>query len=295
MSDPAEHPPGARPRSEPTLLVSLARAGATLTLFGLIFAALWLSGIALPLLYVTLAASVAFVTACYLAPERMTRLISMPHAFVVARNLGADGLAFQSVTYAAYHTGWLSRMTHHGWLLDGLAWATLGWLVIGPATAPLLVAWALYEGRTFAEPLFTAALATVWLTTGLAAFALVTTAGSEAAATIAACLLLGNMLCRVVGHLAEPVPPGVLDNRRFATVRELGFDLRLVRATALGLIAEFAAGMPYRLGVFWLYQRLLQLGWTPRAQLDMAAIEEQSAAAHADGWAAAPATRAVSG
>jgi len=273
--------------------MSVIRTFAGLTTFGLIAGGIWLTGLSVPLLYVTLALCVAFVTACYLAPSAMTRLISMPHAFQVGQNLGRAGLELQSVTYAAYHTHWYARMTHHGWLLDGLAWTVLGWLAFGPWVVVALVAWAAWQGRSFGEPLFTAALVTLWITTGLAAFAVLTLAGPELALASSACSLLAGAVWRVTGHVVEPVPPGIVDNDRFARLADVPLQPRIIRAALLGLIAEFAAGLPYRLGVFWVYRRLLGLGWQPTHQIDGATIAAQSDAAHLGGWAAAPATRSV--
>jgi len=276
------------------MLTFFARCLAGAATFAAIFAAFWWSGMAESILYGGLVACVLFVAACYLAPGLMTRLISMPHTFLVHRNMGREGLELQSVTYAAYHTHWFSRMTHHGFAIDGVAWLVLAWLVVGPwATAPA-IAWAAIQGRSFREPIFTAALVGVWALTAAAAGAVVHLAGPGLALTLAACVLLTNAVWRVVGHLVEPLPPDLVDNPGFLDLRETGFDLRMLRAGTLGLLAEFAAGLPYRLGVFWLYRELLRLGWRPARQIGRDEIERQSAAVHREGWAGAPATRGLS-
>lgn len=262
--------------------------------FAAIAAALWWTGAVRPLLYGMLALCAVFVAGCYLAPGLMTRLISMPHTFRVDRNLGRAGLELQSVTYAAYHTHWFARMTHHGFALDGLAWMTFGWLAVGPWIALPMIAWSIVQGRTFAEPRFTAALTGLWIVTLGVAGALIAALGPAMAFEVAACVLLTNALWRVVGHTVEPVPPDLVDNPTFATVQSVGFDLRLGRAALLGVIAEFAAGLPYRLGVFWLYRQMLRLGWRPATQIDRASIESQAEAVHHSGWDAAPATRGLS-
>jgi hypothetical protein len=246
--------------------------------------------------WVTFGLTIAFFFACYLLPEPMTRLVSMPTAFRIDKNLGSEALELQSVTYASYHTNWFSNTTHAGFIVDGLAWYTLVWHFVGPIGIGLLLAWQVYQAWSYREKVFTIGLVVTWAAIAAGASLIVDQLGRADAVDLAMFALIAMGLWRFVGHVAEPIPPDVAGNKKFARIQDVDLSPRIVLTMILGYVAEFAAGLPFRLLNFWVYSVLVKtFKFQPQVTIDLRDIESQRDSIHEQGWSGGRSTAHLSG
>jgi hypothetical protein len=226
----------------------------------------------------------------------MTRLVSMPTAFRIDKNLGIESLELQSVTYASYHTNWFSNTTHAGFVLDGLAWYVLVWHFTGAIGVGLLLGWQVFQARTYREKVFTIGLVVTWAAIAAGAYLVVRQLGSADAAELAMFALIAMGLWRFVGHVAEPIPPDVAGNKKFARIQDVNLSPRIVLTVILGYVAEFAAGLPFRLLNFWVYSVLVKgFKFQPHLTIDLGDIESQRDSIHEHGWSGGRSTAHLSG
>jgi hypothetical protein len=246
--------------------------------------------------WVTFGLTIAFFFACYLLPEPMTRLVSMPTAFRIDKNLGSEALELQSVTYASYHTNWFSNTTHAGFIVDGLAWYALVWHFVGPIGIGLLLAWQVYQAWSYRETVFTIGLVVTWAAIAAGAYLVIDQLGSADAVDLAMFSLITMGLWRFVGHVAEPIPPDVAGNKKFARIQDVDLSPRIVLTVILGYVAEFAAGLPFRLLNFWVYSVLVKgFKFQPQMTIDLRDIESQRDSIHQHGWSGGRSTAHLSG
>jgi hypothetical protein len=249
-----------------------------------------------PIFWVTFGLTIAFFFACYLLPGPMTRLVSMPTAFRIDKNLGSEALELQSVTYASYHTNWFSNTTHAGFIVDGLAWYALVWHFVGPIGIGLLLAWQVYQAWSYREKVFTIGLVVTWAAIAAGASLIVDQLGRADAVDLAMFALIAMGLWRFVGHVAEPIPPDVAGNKKFARIQDVDLSPRIVLTMILGYVAEFAAGLPFRLLNFWVYSVLVKtFKFQPQVTIDLRDIESQRDSIHQQGWSGGRSTAHLSG
>lgn len=257
---------------------------------------LWLDPWIEPIFWATCVATIIFYTACYALPGPMTRLVSMPTAFRVDRNLGVEALAMQSVTYASYHTNWFSNTTHGGFVVDGIAWYLLVWHFAGPPGVGVLLVWQIYQAASYRERVFTIGLTATWVFVAAAAFLALEQLGAGTSLELAMYGLVSMGLWRFVGHIAEPIPPDVAGNVKFARLKDVELRPKIAVTIVLGYIAEFAAGLPFRLLNFWVYSVLVHVfGFRPRHTIDRGEIEIQRDSIHRHGWAGGRSTAYLTG
>ena len=248
-----------------------------------------------PIFWTTSILTVLFFVACYLFPGPMTSLVSMPTAFRVDRNLGVEALEMQSVTYASYHTNWFSNTTHAGFMVDGVAWYLLAWHFTGPVGVGLLLAWQVYQARSYREKAFTWGLVVTWGAIAALAYVLTSRLGSREAVELAMYSLVAMGLWRFAGHIAEPIPPDVAGNKNFAPMKDVDLRPKIIITIFLGYVAEFAAGLPFRLLNFWVYSVLVKVfHFSPEMTIDLADIESQRESIHREGWAGGRSTAYLS-
>jgi hypothetical protein len=253
--------------------------------------ALLVSGAIEPIFWVTLGATVLFFAACYSLPGPMTKLVSMPTAFRVDKNLGIEALEMQSVTYASYHTNWFSNTTHSGFMIDGVAWYVLVWHFTGPIGVALLLAWQVYQARSYGERVFGIGLIATWMSIAGVAFGMLQFFGPDDAVLASMYALVAMGLWRFVGHVAEPIPPDVAGNSKFARMKDANLSPKILVTAVLGYVAEFAAGLPFRLLNFWVYSILVKVfRFQPEITIDLTEIEQQRAQIHREGWSGARST-----
>jgi hypothetical protein len=249
-----------------------------------------------PIFWITFGLTIAFFFACYLLPGPMTRLVSMPTAFRIDKNLGIESLELQSVTYASYHTNWFSNTTHAGFVLDGLAWYVLVWHFTGAIGVGLLLGWQVFQARTYREKVFTIGLVVTWAAIAAGAYLVVRQLGSADAADLAMFALIAMGMWRFVGHVAEPIPPDVAGNKKFARIQDVNLSPRIVLTVILGYVAEFAAGLPFRLLNFWVYSVLVKgFKFQPQLTIDLGDIESQRDSIREHGWSGGRSTAHLSG
>ncbi len=270
---------------------NVLQAVAALAILVVLVWLLVLSGAIEPIFWSTAIATVLFFIACYAFPGPMTRLVSMPTAFRIDKNLGIESLEMQSVTYASYHTNWFSNTTHAGFIVDGLAWYVLLWHYTGPIGVALLLVWQVYQARSYRERVFTVGLVITWGAIAAGAYLAIETYGADEAVLAAMYGLVAMGLWRFVGHVAEPVPPDVAGNTKFARMQDVDLSPKILVTMVLGYIAEFAAGLPFRLLNFWVYSVLVKVfRFEPEITIDLTAIEAQRDQIHEQGWSGAPST-----
>lgn len=220
-----------------------------------------------------------------LFPTFMIQLHSVPWAFHVHRSVE---LRYQSVLYAAFHVGPWARVTHISLAWDQLAWFALFWslhpLVVVVALA-LLLAQAVWLG----ERRLATVLCVVWCVIACAGWLVHDLLGDDTAVIAAFVLSLGGVL-RASGHLTELVPPGVGGGDRFKPIADLRPRWLLVVMPFIGLVSEFAAGLPHRLflvQVLWVAERL---GLECESVGSWPSHADEARRVHEGGWRAAETT-----
>lgn len=273
------------------LAKNLTQAGAALVVLAAIIWLLQLTGAIVPIFWVTAVATVLFFIACYAFPGPMTKLVSMPTAFRIDKNLGIESLEMQSVTYASYHTNWFSNTTHAGFIVDGLGWYVLLWHYTGPIGVVVLLGWQIYQARSYRERVFTIGLVITWGAIAVGAYGLLLWLGADQAVLLAMYALVAMGLWRFVGHVAEPIPPDVAGNTRFSRMNDVDLSPKILVTMVLGYVAEFAAGLPFRLLNFWVYSVLVKVfKFQPEITIDLTSIEAQRDQIHVEGWSGARST-----
>ena len=116
--------------------------------------------------------------------------------------------------------------------------------------------------------------------------------GEERAVTLAVATILVTSVWRVVGHAGEPIPPGVSGTYGFVPLEDLGVRPTIGLSALLGIVAEAASGIPFRLFLPWLYDTSVRhFGLEFDTPLDRARIREEREAIFQSGWGGAPSTR----
>lgn len=245
------------------------------------------------LLFAVLSALVAALfVACYLAPKTMVRIISMPYAFRLRENFGPRALRMQVTTYASFHTTLLADLTHTGLLIDAVAWTALITVVFGPAGLVLVGLVAGFQIWSFSDSRFARVAIPTWIAVGATGIVAVDRLGEERAVTLAVATILVTSVWRVVGHAGEPIPPGVSGTYGFVPLEDLGVRPTIGLSALLGIVAEAASGIPFRLFLPWLYDTSVRhFGLEFDTPLDRARIREEREAIFQSGWGGAPSTR----
>lgn len=197
--------------------------------------------------------TVLFYVACYLWTQKIHSLQSMPYTYLLKNNFGQRSLESQLLTYASYHTKWYNHLTHTAFPLEAIMWMTLIYYYFDTAGLFLSVCFLLLQAASFKDKMLFLTLSSFWFFCAL--FALTAYAYYPEVASRAAIILL--MSCgfwRFTGHWVEPVPPGLIGNKGFIKL-SLADAVRpgVLYATLLGFTSEFAAGLPFRLVVPWIY------------------------------------------
>jgi hypothetical protein len=192
---------------------------------------------------VLLAMSGVLYVFAHAAPRRLVRYNSVPWAFQLHR---AWDLRYQAVLYQAFHTRAGARASHASLVWEQPLWCALLWLLHPAAAiggAMLLLAYV----ALLRTPWLIAALVLLWASMAGLGYGSIVVLGRPHAATVAMTLLVLGALVRFVGHLGEPLPPGLVARDRFVPIREAQFHFNLVVCVLVGIVSEFAASMPFRL------------------------------------------------
>lgn len=229
--------------------------------------------------------SMVFVAALYVVvhtvPRALVRLNSVPWAFHLRR---AHDLRYQAVLYRAFHTRRWARVSHLTLLWEQPLWFALLWLV-----HPVAFGLALCALLTLASNLrprwLVVAFALTWSVSAVLGWGLVVALGGGVALVLAEALLLGGAALRLIGHVGEPIPPGLADPLRFVPIGQARRRLHMVAVTFVGAISELAASLPFRLilvEVLWLAERIgfVSARFGTKTEHDADAIR-----VHQEGWA----------
>ena len=190
----------------------------------------------------------------YMSPSVMVPFNSVPWAFQLRKS---TDLRYQAVLYGALHTHRWARVSHYSLAWDQLFWfALLG--ALHPAAIVVMLSLLLIQATLLRAPGLTVALATAWLAVAALGWGLVALLGAATMGLLSmAALLLGGVL-RVLGHVFEPLPPGMAKEGSFVPLREAGRGVNILVAPFVGFVCEFAAGFPFRLVLvqaLWLGER----------------------------------------
>lgn len=243
-------------------------------------------------LFVMMSVLISFLfVACYVAPRTMVRVISMPYAFRLSENFGRRALRMQVTTYASFHTTLLADITHTGLLADAVAWTVLIGVALGSPGITMVALVAAVQLMSFADARFARVAVPLWIGVIVTAAAVIDQLGDVTSAMLAAATVLVTAVWRVVGHAGEPIPPGVSGTYRFVPLEDLGIRPTIGLSALVGVVAEAASGIPFRLFLPWLYDVAVRhLGMEFDTPLDRAGIEAQRQAIFDGGWGAAPST-----
>ncbi len=243
-----------------------------------------------PLIHWSFAVSMALAGVLYvlvhIVPRALVPLNSVPWAFLVRR---ASDLRYQAVLYRAFHTQRWARVSHLSLLWEQPLWFALSWVV--HPVAPLVVSCVLLAlASTLRSPWLVVALASTWLFSAAVGWRMIAMLGPGTTTWVAEALLVAGALLRMVGHLGEPLPPGLVDPVRFVPMRKASLRLNIVVAPLVGLVSELAASLPFRLvvvEVLWLAERM---GLAPGRFGTRAEHHADALRVHREGWSGSSAT-----
>jgi len=238
---------------------------------------------------VSLILAIVLYMLCYLAPRLMTRIISAPRAFRLDENYGHKAFEMQVVSYASYHSAWLADVTHIGFFVEGLAWSVLAFQLGGVPALVGLVMLKVAQVRSYQDITFGRMLVLLWLIVVIAAGLIPSV--SDSASLLAMGVLVVLPAWRVIGHVTEPVPPGVSGSGMFVPLEDNGLSATLGLSLVVGYVAEFASGIPFRLADVWAYDIATRaFGYGSDTLPSRSDIVHQRAMIFESGWAAAPST-----
>jgi hypothetical protein len=247
----------------------------------------------------TLFITLLFYVACAIIPTTIRKLQSMPYTFNLNNNWGPDGRETQILTYACYHTHWYNHITHTAFPIEAFLWQlvlyshlalaynqTLAFIAL---TAFSLV-W-LFQAVSVKERFFTQVMASWWLAVGIVVVLATYLLSAEFCYHWSILLLLSLGFWRFSGHWVEPIPPGLINNVSFVSLKQAGFHIRLLNATLLGIFSEFAAGLPFRLVNTWIYVGLQQRLENAHMNYSWQQAKRIRDDIHRQGWEAHPRTK----
>jgi hypothetical protein len=220
-----------------------------------------------------------------LVPAFMVQLHSVPWAFQVSRSVE---LRYQCVLYATFHRGLWSRVTHLSLAWDQLFWFTLFW-ALHPLAVVVALAVLFAQAAWIGDKRVAVVLTIAWCAVASLAWLVHHVLGAESPVVAAAVLSVGGVI-RASGHLTEPVPPGLGERHRFRRLGELRPTWQLIVSPLVGLVSEFAAGLPHRLfvvQVVWLADRL---GITSESVGSFPSHDDEARRVLAGGWRAGETT-----
>ncbi|MCB9795538.1 MAG: hypothetical protein H6741_22780 [Alphaproteobacteria bacterium] len=200
--------------------------------------------------FVLMALSALLYLLAHAAPRALVRFNSVPWAFQLQR---ACDLRYQAVLYGAFHTRAWARVTHYSLAWDQPFWFALLWL-LHPLAAVGALALLGAQAALLGAPRLGAALTLIWAAIAALGWALVAALGPTAGLVSMVVLILGGLL-RFLGHVTEPLPPGLVQDGRFVPMRTAGLRVNVLVSPLVGVVSEFAAGFPFRLfvvQVLWL-------------------------------------------
>ena len=203
-------------------------------------------------LSLTLAAALYLLV--HVTPSRMVRFSSVPWAFQLRKS---TDLRYQAVLYKALHTHRWARVSHYSLAWDQLFWfALLG--ALHPAAVLVTLSLLLIQATLLRTTGLTAALAIAWLAVAALGWVLVELLGTATAGLLSMAAVVFGGVLRVLGHVFEPIPPGIAKEGSFVPLREAGRGINVLAAPFVGFVCEFAAGFPFRLVLvqaLWLGER----------------------------------------
>jgi len=219
----------------------------------------------------------------------MVRLISMPRPFRIEENWGAQSVAMQSVTYARFHKHWFANITHAsiGW--EPILWFVLVQHYLGIAGLILLGAFTIVQVFSYRDSKISPILGAIWIVMAGMSIALYNFTHIEIV-YLSKLFLISFGLWRYVGHMVEPIPPYLAGNEGFIDIKNVGFSPSLIPAFFLGPLAEFSAGLPYRLFNYWCIFQLLRFGVKPNSFMSIREISVEVKKVDNDGWSGSEVT-----
>lgn len=237
---------------------------------------------------VMLAATGVLYALAHVAPQTLVGFISVPWVFQWRRNLGQRAFELQTALYAVFHRNLFDDVCHHFLVIDQLAWLVLAHAVAGVPGLVVVTLLAVLQSLTFRERGLTTILAVVWVVLVAAAWGLVGLLGESGVMT-AEVALLASALLRAIGHAGEPLPPLVGDDSlQFSPVR---VRPRLVLVGAVGWVAEFASGVPFRLFASQVHLMAQRFGFEPKHAPSLAEMEDAARVMGTKGWGGHELTR----
>lgn len=235
-----------------------------------------------------IAAGILYVL-CYVAPKLMTRLISAPAAFHLKENVGPKAFDMQVVSYSSYHSAWLADVTHTAFFLESIAWYVLAYQFGGVAALVVLTVAKGLQLFSYDDIRFARAVGTAWLLVPALAIWIDSTMSDPRPAAMAALILIPAW--RVIGHVTEPVPPGVSRDGGFVPLEDNGLTATLGLSFVVGYVAEFASGIPFRLVDFWAYDIATRaFGYVSQTHPSRSEIVSAREQIFEHGWGASTAT-----
>ena len=148
----------------------------------------------------------------------------------------------------------------------------------------------LIQATLLRAPGLAAALVMAWLAVAALGWGLVAMLGTTTTRLLSMAALVFGAVLRLLGHVFEPVPPGMVKEESFVPLREVGHGVNILAAPFVGLISEFSAGFPFRLV---LVQALWLGEWAGLTTPTHGSREEHLHDARKvldGGWAASPVT-----
>ena len=209
---------------------------------------------------------------CNLLPDRIVgNILPLHNVFRPKENVDLD---YQSIGYAMLHTKWITRFTHYTIILDTMLWFVVfqSWHWSVPYIVLLAI---LVQSLFIGEKKFGVSFILMGLATCAGAYGFIQFAGMHNALLVSKVILMTGGLVRMIGHSAELMPPLLLeDSDQFVKLSVKNITWKIPVVAFIGIIAEFASGLPTRLfpvQINFLYQKLFRVN--PETTLPWQEIE----------------------
>eukprot|EP00029_Vermamoeba_vermiformis_P010512 TRINITY_DN552_c0_g1_i1.p1 TRINITY_DN552_c0_g1~~TRINITY_DN552_c0_g1_i1.p1 ORF type:complete len:484 (+),score=53.58 TRINITY_DN552_c0_g1_i1:103-1554(+) len=225
---------------------------------------------------------IVFLIFSHLCPTETTTIQSFAYTSLWSWNVGVKKFDLQVLLLVLYHTNWFDKLSHMTLLGDLLAWYTIfASYEIGPYLLAAVLALQMTQLYTYKDFKFGVIMTVAYLSLMVLATALVP--------YVFYCKLFVqcSAVMRVLGHMYEPIPPGLSGSEKFERLTSMSLKHQIVLPFVffLGIISEGAAGIPCRTFSYVWYIVLARLNlFKSRVLIDVEDCDKITKDIQTHGW-----------
>lgn len=228
-----------------------------------------------------------YIVCLLLPPHVIGKVLPFFDAFHFKKNIDLD---YQSLSYALVHTSLIAKLTHLTLIVDAFLWFII-FFDIHPIIVCIVLLIICVQNLFFKEWYFSLFMLLIWSIIIATAFIIITVIHSPSIIFIAKFLLIVNAIIRFIGHVPEPIPPLILNNTdKFVFLNRKNFNAKILLLIPLGIISEFASGLPTRLFPVQVFIALQCLDFKPLKFTSWKKVKNTSQKIHQFGFKVFPET-----